>query len=361
MINELRALLDHLLTEFEQCAGDTSDAYCDQPVFHAMAAGKYLSAQAEVVRAGLAKPEVVQRKVRSALHGLGTCVLAPPVGEGACWGLSFNRNDLPADEPYLITTAIVTRGLCDAATALPSDDECAALADRGLLALRFWCTQWQALDESSGTEMPAYSRGLKQAIYNAAAVAWAVLHRYDAASKEQAARKLTQIWACRIDGVGWRYDARSHVIDLIHQAYLRDAVSEALPFEDVEAHLLSTCAQFSAARGWVDVVHAVHGDAADAVGARWARRWADGWIALDSRHARLWSLGELLLVLAQAAAVSGSAAWFSRASAVAAEVLRRVEHADEEPELKFARHSMHLAHGLAAYICARRRHVRGAG
>ncbi|WKB51080.1 hypothetical protein [Eleftheria terrae] len=353
MINDLRTLLSGLLEQFEASEGRSPDAYWEAALFQPMAAGKYLSAVTTLVRTGLLKAEVAGRRLRWSLPTLRQAAVPSPGGEGCSWGLGFSWRELPATEPFLITSALVTRGLCDAAAALPQEREVVDLAEQALRGLDSWCTRWLAHDAQTGDAIPAYSPGIRRAIYNAAAVAWSVLLDHRPERQREAAEGLSRLWACRMPGAGWCYEAGNGVVDLLHQAYLFGAMRSVVSADDIEPHMLSTFSQFSASTTWLDVVHVVEHQPLGQIGHRWARHAGAHWLVLDARPARLWSLGELLRVLSEAATAGQSAHWLTRAGGVAADVLRRAG-APGEREMVFGRHTMHLAHGLAAYIAAKR-------
>lgn len=353
MINDLRALLSLLLEKFEQADGSSADAYWDPPLFQPMAAGKYLSAVAALVGTRLLKAEVAGRKLQWSLAALQQSALPSPGGEGRSWGLGFPWRNLPTTEPFLITSALVTRGLCEAAAALPQQGQLAELAQQSLAGLSSWCTGWLASDAQSGSVLPAYSPGIRRAIYNAAAAAWSVLLNHHPERYQEAVAALHRIWACRIKDSGWCYEAGNGVIDLLHQAYLYGAMRPVIPPQEMEPEMLSTFSQFSLSPCWMDVVHLLPQERSEQIGHRWARHAGPHWLVLDARPARLWSLGELLLVLSEVAGAGDSSAWMARGGDVAAEVLRRAK-LPNEPEMAYARHTMHLAHGLAVYIATKR-------
>lgn len=350
MLKALRTTLTDLLETCAQQQGVSVDAYCAEAVFHPMAAAKYLSAQACLCRTKLLSPEQFRKAALPMVYALAESAVPAPVGQGASWGLGFARRDVPANEPYLITGALVTRALWETAALVPSMVETQEMALAGLRALEAWCAELRASDSLGVPTLPAYSPHTIRPIFNAAACALAVLRDYSKQEGYRARERLAEIWGCRIPGIGWCYEPGSSVVDLLHQGYLFGALL-GQPVPDMDAEMLATFSQFAGVGGWADVLHCLPPEGRGGVAPLWARQGVGHQLQLLERPARLWSLGEALVVLSRCAGMKRE--WLPRATALGTEVLRRLGGA-VEPERHYLRHTMHLAHGLAAFLETKR-------
>jgi hypothetical protein len=351
----IRELLSGTLLAYQRAGGITGDAYLASPTFHPMAAGKCLLALLDLHRAGLLSHATLVGRAGPVVAALDRAAVAPPSGVGGkAWGLGFGWRDLPPDEPYLITTAIVTRALALLRQLAPDLSTSSDLADNGLTSLRDWCLDWCTTSEiDRQVVLPAYSRGLRLPVFNAAAMAWAVLGEFDPNSQAAASAALYSIWECRVAGLGWQYEPGSPVVDLVHQSYLYKSMMSVVPVQTVSQDLETSIGQFVGATDWIDAIHLVGGSTDTARYATWKRLHGGYRLSIEPRPARLWSLGELLTLVSAIAATEGSRGpWLQRASAIAGLVQARL--LTQQGEALWARHSMHAAHGLAAYLLLRR-------
>lgn len=352
----MRARLNDLLSAYEAASGVSSDAYSAAPTFHPMAAGKYISTLVELHHARLISTVSVEKRTSQVLQSLASHAVAPPPSiAGLCWGLGFGRHGLPPDEPYLITSAIVTRALASLNEVLPGNHLCSELREAGSMALGDWCQGWQVPIAGDGAEsLPAYSRGIRRPVFNAAAMAWSVLIDFVPQHRAAASAGLNLLWAQRIPGLGWSYEPGSPVIDMLHQAYLYGSMKSALAVEAIARDAASSIGQFASGDVWIDGLHLVDDVDVPVQGRRmWFRLHPPHRLAVDPRRARLWSIGELLVLVSEIAAYQAlQNPWLQRAAAIADMVTNRL--ASHDGETCFARHTMHAAHGLAAYLRLRR-------
>ncbi len=350
LLNRVRAEATRLLDEFEAAGGSSPDPYRAEPVFHAMAAGKYLGAMAALVRTGLLSPTKAAARAAPVLGRLGAARLDNPGGGGAAWGLGFEWGERPADEPYLVTSAVVARGLAEWRAALGDATQDAGLADAALEGIASWVRRWQA-PCSDGGSLPAYSRSLRLPVYNAAALAQAVLLDFLPEARAAAAEGLHAIWRRREPGLGWCYDDRNGTIDLVHQAYLLRSMRAIVAEPEWSAEALTVMGHFEGVGEWRDALF-LGDEPPAAADARWARRHGRRWLLAGEKRARLWSLGESLATLAPRPGASATRGWDVRLAALADNLLRRL--AADPQEAGYFRHGMHAAEGLARMLEWRR-------
>lgn len=352
LLARVRATASRLTTACAAAGFSSADAYDDQPRFHAMAAGRYLSAQAVLCSCGLLSPAALSDAARGAVTALDAHAVRAPGIDGPAWGLGFAWKDLPADEPFLVTTALVAQGLADAARACPTDAVLAARADAALGSLSQWCEGLLAPDARTGIAWPAYSPRLRRPIYNAAAVAWGALHEHAPAHAVSAGEGLARLHAARSGAVGWVYEPGSEVVDLVHQCYLLGAVCRILAPQEAGRLAVTALAEFVGPNGWVEALRVQRTWPERAEGGAWVRARDADWLLLDLRPARAWSLGEAL-ALAATLARAGAPGWRVRARGLGEQACALADDAGAA-EAGFFRHTMHLAHGMARLLATER-------
>jgi hypothetical protein len=163
----LRDMLTALFEQYETTSGISCDAYCDTPQWHAMAEAQYLEAVMIAHTAGLLSDSQAGQRARASVVRLQAGALHRDVGSYAQWGLGFRYQDFRADEPFLVTTALVTRALI-AARDLAG---CADLAREGLAGLAR-LPRTEVLIAEQPVALPVYAPSLPEAIENSIAL-WA--------------------------------------------------------------------------------------------------------------------------------------------------------------------------------------------
>jgi hypothetical protein len=354
--NDVRSVVFQLLDEYEAAGGRGADDYAAEPLLHPMAEGKHLLTLATLRRAGLIGAVDLRRRAQAGLERLRATSLARPRG-GVAWGLGFPFRTAPADEPYVITSAIVTAGLA----ALFGEVKGAQLsATEELLAgaLR-WLTAGVPRTRRDGHWVPVYSPTLRFPVNNVTAYWSGVVTDCQRLSvpvprptcdPQKAASAVLDRWSAAI---GWRYDDTSRRVDLLHTCYIGAGLIRALPAESerIDRLLLSAVSQFRGPDGWYDRFDAEPFEELLARPAAWRDRTvrvlgAVAQVGFD-RPARAWSVGEMLVLAAErsAAPVVGPV-WEAHLRPLWTMAVH--EHV---PAPSF-RHSMHLAHGLASALAA---------
>lgn len=351
----------YLLRQYEGASGLSADEYSETPQLHPMAEGKYMSSLVALYRTGVVKEEYVKGKLRQSLDRLERTVVTQLTG--VAWGLGFPFREASADEPYVITTCIVVTGLLDALEIADGDDR-ARLAELVKDAL-IWLLDGARRESWNGFDVPTFSQSIPEVVFNVVAQWSYVLNRaQDLDILPVSGGRPTDVYRgaaiAVLDqfrpNVGWTYGGLSTRLDLLHTCYIGNALLQTLPDrrDEIERALLVSTTQFLSPHGWYDRFDIVDADDALAKPRPWSsgtHRFLDGAALLGfDRPARPWSMGELLVVAAGLAS-SGSTSqfWARQLQPVATLTVGRYL------ETKQFRHSMHLAHGLAAVLEALRR------
>lgn len=127
----LRDMLTALFEQYETTRGISCDAYCDTPQWHAMAEAQYLEAVVISHSTGLLSSSQAKQRAKASVARLQVGALHRVDGVFAQWGLGFRWQSFPSNEPFLVTTALVTRALI-AAQGLA---DCLNMAREGLAGL----------------------------------------------------------------------------------------------------------------------------------------------------------------------------------------------------------------------------------
>ncbi|MGO3648235.1 hypothetical protein [Agrococcus casei] len=305
---------------------------------------------------------VANQWISSALKRLEASTVPFAAGKG--WGLGFRNGQAPADEPYLVTTAVVAAGLRNAAElTLESASELTArarlLRDVALTGMATWMHPDHTHGGHHGTGLPYYSPSVPIRIFNAVALALAEVLLDSPYSEAEVWRRYESLIQDEfIPDVGWPYSTDSQVVDLVHQAFIIDSfqirgISQQRAIDD-------TLLVFATPFGYVDAgIAAVSQNAANHGRLEYAVQRGETWVHRKPSRARVWSLGAHLLVLANA--LPGDAEWAhqSRTSArsVAAELIASRQREDDD--WKFPRQSLFAAVGILALV-AREREARTA-
>jgi len=341
-ISEIKNLLFLLINKHEQNHSSSTDFFNTDVCYHPMAEGKFLSSLALLYRAGVLSQASFEKKLVPACTRLAEAALEVFHG-GAAWGLNFTHGGRAANEPYLITTSIILHGLNDCSICFDNPPRVLLdLQNAALNAVKKWIHEYIIPEE----KFPRYSPNMDDCIYNAPAVAAAALR--NVISDYAVNDILDKIKRVRVPDVGWTYGSQSNIVDLLHNAYILNA----MPIEDLPIN-------------WID----------DFLGIFWCgddfcdtlRFYPDnenvkyrknffyrhvryGILELHYSPARLWSLGELLVHLCKAARLDTR--FLSVATSIASLIHKRFEAGCEE--FSWSRYATHAMHGLAAYLNLKR-------
>ena len=351
-----RRVLDGLLDTYAVNDGVSADAYCATPQWHAMAEGQYLQAVTEAALcAMISRPNALQL-LEAGCERLAAGAIQRTRGEFAQWGLGFAFKNAPYDEPYLVTSALVTCALADVVSSFPELELATDLLSEAVQGLeRFDGAPWSGLDIKA--HIPFFSPHIREHVDNTICV-WALaLHQAAAIDgrpspgvAESVAESVARhILARRVPETGWAYSASEPVFDLVHQSYIIKALTGILGSAPVETQAIETFSLFKSGEGYIDTVRA--SDTGNAIDSVVRSSILDltfrGGQALIVRRAgaRLWSLGALLACMGNFALIGATPAFWRAA-------IRRFRVCGLNISAgKDFRQEMHLAYGLA--ICLR--------
>jgi hypothetical protein len=339
-----------------------ADAYCEESLYHPMADGKYLQACSVMRNTGLVSEVVFQRRVALALDRLRLHVLQP-FHAGSCWGLGFAWRGLPSQEPFLITTAIVGRGLLDCARVGQSSEVLQRTLSDSMRGLELWFQEWSVRVDEIGVSLPVYSPGIREPIYNAASYAMAAHLLWQRTQSESISRdtsiplKLEKIRSAHLKGLGWTYAPGNLVVDLLHQCYILNALADIHGGSLVEEFALEMVGQFATPEGFADALRLLPlgGKAGQSRDIPWLRPFDKGSVELLPKVARLWSLGELLVLVSHLACDGVRRDGWVSLGARAARLIMSILTSPDAVEAKYPRHVMHAVHGLSCYLSVLRR------
>lgn len=342
---EALALAEYLLTEHHALGGAGPDDYCDGDTVHPMAEAKFLSALALVPRErlSLSFEEMADASLsRLASSGIGD-------NEQTGWGLGFAWGEHPEDIAYVITTSMVARATHDLQGASTG-----ALS-KGAQELKTRAVSWlldsDLLTQVDGVSVPRYSISQDLVAYNVVAQ-WAAAISIAGTAFPEAARRgheaATWVHKQRIVGAGWPYAANSKRYDLLHACYVASGLLDVLTDQDgLPREVTEAVVAFQARSQWLDKFdldsRADFEDGLVPPKGRSVTKMGEHVLMKFAAPARAWSLGELLLVIAQLNQFPQERRYWrerTRSALGHASSLARVE--------RRPRHSMHLAHGLAA-------------
>lgn len=249
----LRELLTALLESYEAAGGISRDAYCATPQWHAMAEALYLEGVVVAHSAGLMTTSQAAERARASIARLEAGALHRDPGAFAQWGLGFCWRDFPQDEPFLVTTALVTRAITSAHALVPSR----ALAREGLAGVARLPARRLSFMETDFSVPVAYP-SVDDIVDNAIAL-WAqlVIDHQDVLNPDEntvrdAGRALAWLDQRFVQGLGWAYSDKQPVFDLIHQIYILEALRIYPGATNIEQRAVETLAAFRAGAGFVD-------------------------------------------------------------------------------------------------------------
>lgn len=361
---DLRLYIEKHLHSYELSRGIGVDAYCDAPQFHPMADGKYLQALAVLRSTGLISISHFQQRSFDACARIE--INAMKFVEGISWGLGFSWRNLSSTEPFLITSAIVTRGLLDCHCQGLVSEQVTLLLRLGGAGLKAWIRDISIPVNEEHIALPVYSPNIREPIYNAAAYALGTLKLIDeseglVSSSTDRLRVMEWIRSRRVAGLGWPYSSSSPVVDLLHQCYILNALSDVFGARSIEQECAEMLGQFAGPCCFADAMRLVMGneESSNARDIPWLRPLGDFEVELLPKPARLWSLGELLVLLSRLGLEGKhSEAWVRQGRRVATAIMSRLS-AEEDKEARYPRHVMHAVHGLACYLALLRKRARG--
>ncbi len=356
--SELRTAIERGVSDYQSIAGVGPDAYWESPTGHPMAEGKYLSVLSTLRRSQLLSASQFDSRVSKTCERLHESALSRLEDGflGWLWGLGFPWRNLSASEPFLITTALIVRGALECRQNGGNGEALRQVIEQGVRGLEEWMDRLVLSVDEDGVLLPVYSPGIPLPIYNAAAYGYAALRVAESAgygrrSTSTAGLSMKWILSRRIPGLGWPYSSASGVVDLLHQCYLLNSFADFSGVRSVEKATMEMVGQFAGACGFADAIHVLPADATwQGQDIPWLRPLADISIQVLPKPARLWSLGELLVLISRLASEGeSSGGWLRLGRTVAGTLLHRLAN-PEDAEARFPRQAMHARHGLACYL-----------
>lgn len=297
--NRLHDLLKRLLDLYETSGGISADAYCDTPQWHAMAEAQYLEALTIARSAGLLSQARAAQCAAAAVARLRDGALRREAGGYAQWGLGFGWQQFAADEPFLVTSALVTRALIGARDLVGCDD----LAREGLVGLARM-PRVELPDAEQPLALPVYAPSLHEAVDNAVAL-WAQAVSAGSSLSPPGPELQGEIrraleWLDRrfVPGLGWAHSATRPVFELIHQVYILEGLGCHPGTTEREERAIEVFAGFRCGAGYIDSLTLTTRDKAleSAVrsGAHYPVFRGEHVLSARTDPARLWSLGAML-------------------------------------------------------------------
>lgn len=354
-VARIRSCAEGLLQGYRDREGQSSDPYCAEPRFHPMAEGKYLLALAALKRADCIGQIRHEQWLAAGISRLGLHAIRG-FGQGVGFGLNFSYKQAPANEPYLITSAIVLHGLLENLTLVEDKNRFAELAKTSVQ----WLQEVPRISapDREDFKLPVFSPHNSFIVYNAVAYWAGALHQasnMDLLSGYLPCQAFADwLWEKFVPGQGWPYGPESSRFDLLHQCYILNSLLVLGQAIDMEWQTMQALSQFFVPGYLIDKFDLLAPEEAVAIAANskgvCARIHPGQAQILHNEPARVWSRGEMLTVMA-AMAMHGSCRdyWYQnlvRNAKWCVDSWQREEVKGSAEGWGF-RHSMHLAHGLA--------------
>jgi len=346
---KVRCFIDDYLAMYESKEGYGIDTYNKFETQHAMAEAKYLECVSSLYRCSLISKDNVIKKIDLSLKRLENIAIQHFQGTYS-WGLGFSYKEYTSFEPFLITSSLVLRALqsIDRIGLGSNDIEVKAVKGLNLWMNHYTINMGPSHDD---TIMPYYSPNLKEPIFNAAAYGLATLKNNSSIDfLFDLDKSLKWMYSQYIPNLGWAYDTKSNVIDLLHQGYLLNAFLDAYGGKKVEDIGVSILSNFAGSYCFSDVLHLVLNEEQKAKSSNWIRKVGLYEIEVLSKPARLWSIGEVLVFVSRMTRdVSCTQRWKYLSNDLAMKCIKMLE-SEELNEKEYPRHYMHAMHGLTEYL-----------
>lgn len=349
--------ITNLLNIYEENNALGIDAYSPEKIYHPMADAKYLTTLTVLYNTKKITKANFSKRIYEPIERLQNSIVDND-SKFSGWGLGFEWRELTKDEPFLITTSLIVKSLSNIVKILPEDEHSNRLYLQGLVYLKKWCEIKHLTAPINSSSLPMYSPNIKEPIFNAAAYALSTIIFSEAFSANKQVAHLQNILsyidAQHIDGIGWCYSDENYRIDLLHQCYILNSMMDINGVQSYEIHCLEMIGHFMLPDGMLDVV-SLHTSEKNFYEKeiKAMRKIGKKWIEVLPKKARLWSLGELLVVISRLCQMGNNTeAWFQFGRKISTWIIIHLE--DNDIESVYPRHTMHAAHGLSAYLSALR-------
>jgi hypothetical protein len=236
-----------------------------------------------------------------------------------------------------------------------------SLLHLGSVGLERWIEN-HSISVNEGRNLPVYSPNIREPIYNAASYAFGTLKLIDK-SEGRAPLNIDTLgimeWISsrRVAGLGWPYSPTNPVVDLRHHCYILKSLADVFGVQSIEKECAEMLGQFAGPCCFSDAIRLVKSkeELSSKRDVPWLRSLGDFQLELLPKRARLWSLGELLVLLSRLGEEGeNSEAWVRQARQVTEMIMSRLSAEDDE-EARYPRHTMHAVHGLASYLALLRK------
>jgi len=300
MLKEVRETLENYLNDYELAKGFSKDYYCDELLFHPMAAAKYILTLCSLYRSGLLSHSRLIQRSKFSVKKLFETKINLENTENIFWGLGYKWQNLEKSEPYLITTSIVVHSLLELEEIIENDLILKNFSQQALVSLESWVKEKRVYCLNMNILIPKYSFTIMEPVFNSAAYANAVILKYslDENIKIEAQQFMNLLWKERTMGVGWKYSNSNDIVDLLHTCYIQNSyfISQDSKIKENICEAISMVNQFNCGSYFNDVLlvkHSFNEWQGDII------RYIDNeqYLELKVKKARLWSIGELLVLL----------------------------------------------------------------
>lgn len=323
-----------------------ADAYCSETLYHPMAEAKYLMVLQILYETNLLSGSRFELLVSQACERLAESAIPQTPGDGSLWGLGFVFREQATNEPYLITSALVTHALELCLKSQAQCDTSTPLLDSALQGLASWFSTY-TIPIGGALDFPVYSPGIREPVLNSATYAASILLAFD--KQHKASAVLDWVVNSRVNDVGWLYAPNNFVIDLLHQCYILNSLRNYLAPNSIERFSAETLSLFLSMDNVSDSVKLVSSDQASP-NDPFIKRVGNHKIQAPSKKARLWSLGEALVLCTWLTTNGQNQKAWRKLSLHFGELVVRDLNDNSRNEGNYPRHIMHALHGLASLL-----------
>ena len=344
---QLSKTIDKHLDAYIRKDGVSIDAYYDKPCFHPMAEGKYLSSLSELFSTDKITKTFFENKVNVGIKRLKNNSTSLQ-GENICWGLGFKYKKGSINEPYLITTAVILSGLNSIIDLGIQSPETLSLQNSAIRSLEYWLKNFTVKVDKK-IDFPKFSLSVGEPVFNPGIFAISI-------SKNPLLHEEVSDWiqSHYHPKLGWSYSPGNHRIDLLHQAYILNSFAKLNGAKSVEQKTIDLIGQFSNFDGFIDSgdFHAKVEGLFDSK-IPLVRAVGDGYFEVIPKSARLWSLGELLVLVSKLSQHGEhKKSWINFGRKISCLILNNLD--SNNPEVNYYRHTMHAIHGLSSFLASMR-------
>lgn len=350
--NKIKTSIINIINDFDRNNGIGLDHYYDEPCYHPMAEGKYLSTIALLHKEKIISASDYNSRLKRSVERLETNNFSNNSNH-ACWGLGFSYKETNKTEPFLITTSIIAKGLLD-----NNNDVTHKLLKNTVEWLESYPWRKEIKFKDRLLRLPTFSPNTKILVTNTIAYWTNVLHQaslLNYSSQDSGVKHITQ-WILNlfVNPIGWPYTPFNKRVDLLHQCYIINALLDIVTPAEMEGKALKIYNMFYNITHMQDKYDISDKETALKLSTK-ANRCSiypteTCWIIKYDSEARLWSYGELLVTLSRMANDGKNKSyWFYMAKKIGKIVIDKYPLVDYQMETEYksrVRDTTHLIHGL---------------